>query len=69
MTVLMDSDEVFSGEYHQHPYGEINCVVPIDDTAEIKGFAGWQGAGWTCPGPGTHHYPQVRGPNLPNTLH
>jgi hypothetical protein len=55
------SDEVFSGQYHQHPYGEINCVIPIDASAELKGMQGWQGAGWTSPGPGTHHYPQVRG--------
>ena len=25
------------------------------------GMSGWQGAGWTSPGPGTHHYPEVRG--------
>ena len=55
------SDEVYSGQYHQHPYGEINCVIPIDASAELKGMQGWQGAGWTSPGAGTHHYPQVRG--------
>ncbi|KAJ4317675.1 hypothetical protein N0V94_004830 [Neodidymelliopsis sp. IMI 364377] len=60
-TVYMSSQEVFSGQYHSHPYGEINCVVQIDKTAELKGMQGWQGAGWTSPGPGTHHYPQVRG--------
>ena len=54
-TVYMDSKEVFSGQYHVHPYGEINCVVQIDKTAELKGMQGWQGAGWTSPGPGTHH--------------
>jgi hypothetical protein len=66
--VYMDSrdesqgpDEVYSGQYHQHPYGEINCVIPIDTSAELKGMQGWQGAGWTSPGAGTHHYPQVRG--------
>lgn len=21
---------------------------------------GWQGAGWTSPGPGSHHYPEAR---------
>lgn len=47
-------------QYHVHPYGEINCVVQIDESAELKGMQGWQGAGWTSPGPGTHHYPQVR---------
>ena len=60
-TVYMDSEEEYSGQYHVHPYGEINCVVQIDETAELKGMQGWQGAGWTSPGAGTHHYPQVRG--------
>ncbi|KIW12617.1 hypothetical protein PV08_09895 [Exophiala spinifera] len=60
-TVYMESQEEYRGQYHAHPYGEINCVVQIDETAELKGMQGWQGAGWTCPGPGTHHYPEVRG--------
>ncbi|KAK6855035.1 p-hydroxylaminobenzoate lyase [Apiospora arundinis] len=54
----------FSGQYHKHPYGEINCVVQLDDTAQLQGMSGWQGAGWTSPGPGTHHYPRVRGGRL-----
>lgn len=29
--------EVLSGQYHQHPYGEINCVVQLDETAELMG--------------------------------
>lgn len=57
----MDSQERYAGQYHVHPYGEINCVVQIDESAELKGMQGWQGAGWTSPGPGTHHYPEVRG--------
>ncbi|CEJ82271.1 Putative p-hydroxylaminobenzoate lyase [[Torrubiella] hemipterigena] len=60
-TVYMNSQDVFRGQYHAHPYGEINCVVQIDDSAELMGMQGWQGAGWTSPGPGTHHYPEVRG--------
>lgn len=60
-TVYMDSEDVYSGQHHAHPYGEINCVVQIDKTAQLRGMQGWQGAGWTSPGPGTHHYPQVRG--------
>jgi hypothetical protein len=56
----MDSQEEYAGQYHVHPYGEINCVVQIDKS-ELKGMRGWQGAGWTSPGPGTHHYPEVRG--------
>jgi len=59
--VFMDSQDEFSGQYHAHPYGEINCVVQLDESAELRGMQGWQGAGWTSPGPGTHHYPQVRG--------
>ena len=58
-TVFMDSQEEYKGQYHQHPYGEINCVIQLDDTAELKGMSGWQGAGWTSPGAGTHHYPEV----------
>ncbi|KAK5096972.1 hypothetical protein LTR70_006271 [Exophiala xenobiotica] len=58
-TVYMESQEEYSGQYHKHPYGEINCVVQIDKTAELKGMQGWQSAGWTSPGAGTHHYPQV----------
>ncbi|CAJ2502958.1 Uu.00g103520.m01.CDS01 [Anthostomella pinea] len=61
--VYMESQDVFAGQYHQHPYGEINCVVqvdPVDGEAELEGMSGWQGAGWTSPGPGTHHYPRVR---------
>ncbi|KAM4056598.1 p-hydroxylaminobenzoate lyase [Hirsutella rhossiliensis] len=72
-TVYMESPEdgVLRGEYHQHPYGEINCVVPVDTDddgkqkkkgrPELRGLQGWQGAGWTSPGPGSHHYPEVRG--------
>jgi hypothetical protein len=53
-TVYMQSENVFSGQYHSHPYGEINCVVQIDKSAELMGMQGWQSAGWTSPGPGTH---------------
>lgn len=49
-TVYMDSEEEYSGQYHSHPYGEINCVIQLDDTAELKGMQGWQKAGWTSPG-------------------
>lgn len=48
----------------QHPYGEINCVVPIDPTFELEGLPvgeNWRGAGWTSLAPGTHHYPRSRG--------
>jgi hypothetical protein len=59
-TVYMESEEEYSGQYHVHPYGEVNCVVQLTPDAELKGMHGWQGKGWTSPAPGTHHYPQVR---------
>src|SRR5271170_1576451 len=31
-------DEVLRGDYHGHPYGELNVVVPIDKGAELKGL-------------------------------
>ena len=49
------------GDYHQHPYGEINLVVPLNDGAALAGPAGCCHGGWTVPGPGSHHYPEVRG--------
>lgn len=51
----------YAGQFHVHPYGEINAVIPLDDTAELKGMVEWQGAGWTSPGPGSKHFPEVRG--------
>ncbi|KAJ5513065.1 hypothetical protein N7463_002617 [Penicillium fimorum] len=60
-TVYMDSVDEYRGQYHAHPYGEINCVVQLSPSAELMGMSGWQGEGWTSPGPGTHHYPEVRG--------
>lgn len=62
--VYFDSQGEYAGQYHKHPYGEINCVVPIDDTFQLEGLPvgeNWQGAGWTSLGPGTHHYPRARG--------
>ncbi|MFC4946572.1 DUF4863 family protein [Pseudonocardia sp. GCM10023141] len=59
--VYMNSVPVYRGQYHQHPYGEINMVVPLDPDALLRGPRGWQGAGWTAPDPGSHHYPEVTG--------
>jgi hypothetical protein len=59
--VYMDSVEPYRGQYHQHPYGELNLVVPLDAGAKLMGPRGWSGAGWTAPGPGSHHYPEVKG--------
>jgi len=49
------------GQFHGHPYGEINLVAPIDPGAELRGLNGWQGAGWTAPDPGSRHFPEARG--------
>src|SRR6185437_12958837 len=54
-------ERILRGQYHGHPYGELNAVVPLDDGAQLKGLQGWQGAGWTAPDPGSRHYPEVRG--------
>ncbi|MGY8635459.1 DUF4863 family protein [Bradyrhizobium sp. 14AA] len=54
-------DEVLRGQFHGHPYGELNLVVPLNKGAELKGLQGWQGAGWTAPDPGSRHYPEVKG--------
>lgn len=49
------------GQFHRHPYGEINLVAPIDRGAELRGLNGWQGAGWTAPDPCSQHFPETRG--------
>lgn len=67
-TVFMDSkgheldnlERTFRGDYHRHPYGELNMVIPLDEHAVLAGPNGWQGAGWTAPSPGSHHYPEVK---------
>jgi len=59
--VYMNSADPYRGEYHQHPYGELNLVVPLDPEARLAGPNGWSGPGWTAPGPGSHHYPEVKG--------
>ncbi|SNR35608.1 DUF4863 family protein [Actinomadura mexicana] len=59
--VYMNSVPPYRGQYHQHPYGELNLVVPLDADARLAGPLGWSGAGWTAPAPGSHHYPEVKG--------
>lgn len=59
--VYMESEEPFRGQYHQHPYGELNLVVPLDPGAVLRGPNGWCGAGWTAPAPASHHYPEAKG--------
>lgn len=56
-----DPEEVFRGDYHAHPYGELNMVIPLNEGAMLAGPNGWCGAGWTAPSPGSHHYPEVKG--------
>jgi|GEM_PF-82963 len=51
----------YRGQYHAHPYGELNMVVPLNPGAALNGPNGWCEAGWTAPAPGSHHYPEARG--------
>jgi hypothetical protein len=53
--------DTLRGQFHGHPYGEVNLVVPLDPGAELRGLQGWQGPGWTAPDPGSQHYPEVKG--------
>ncbi|MET8945649.1 DUF4863 family protein [Streptomyces sp. NPDC004542] len=59
--VYLNSVPRYRGQFHQHPYGELNMVVPIGPDAQLMGPHGWQGAGWTAPSPGSKHCPEVRG--------
>jgi hypothetical protein len=56
-----DKAQVFRGDYHAHPYGELNMVIPITPGAELAGPLGWRGPGWTSPAPGSAHFPEARG--------
>lgn len=49
------------GQYHGHPYGEFNMVVPLNPGAALNGPNGWCYGGWTAPAPGSHHYPEAKG--------
>jgi hypothetical protein len=68
-SVLMDStgntqnnsEGSFRGGYHAHPYGEFNLVVPLDEGAALAGPNGWCHGGWTVAGPGSRHFPEVKG--------
>jgi Domain of unknown function (DUF4863) len=48
-----------AGPHHIHPKGEIDLVMPmpIESQAAFDG----QGAGWKVYGPGSAHFPTVRG--------
>ncbi|WP_427309265.1 DUF4863 family protein [Cupriavidus sp. H39] len=54
-------DHRFRGQYHGHPYGEFNMVVPLAPGAALNGPNGWCSGGWTAPAPGSHHYPEAKG--------
>jgi hypothetical protein len=58
---LDNHQRTFRGDYHCHPYGELNMVIPLDEGAVLAGPRGWQGAGWTAPAPASHHFPEVKG--------
>lgn len=46
-----------AGPHHAHPLGEIDLIMPQDDTATFDG----RGAGWLVYGPGSAHSPTVAG--------
>lgn len=54
-------DGRYRGQYHAHPYGEFNMMVPLNPGAALNGPNGWCHAGWTAPAPGSHHYPEAKG--------
>ena len=54
-------DQRLQGQYHGHPYGEFNMVVPLTPGAALNGPNGWCAGGWTAPAPGSQHYPETRG--------
>lgn len=56
-----NADDSLRGDYHAHPYGEFNMVVPLNDGAALAGPNGWCHGGWTAPSPGSHHYPEAKG--------
>jgi hypothetical protein len=43
------------GPHHAHPKGEIDLIMPLDDSAQFDG----KGAGWVVYGPGSAHFPTV----------
>jgi len=45
------------GNFHRHPYGEINMIGPVDPTGQFCGH----GAGWKVFPPNSQHYPTVTG--------
>ena len=60
-STMLEQNGLLRGDYHLHPYGEINLVVPLELDACLKGPRGWKHKGWTVLPPGSHHYPEVKG--------
>ncbi|GAB2891154.1 hypothetical protein GCM10027093_27820 [Paraburkholderia jirisanensis] len=68
-SVYMDSsgnlqqnpEDAMRGDFHAHPYGEFNMVIPLNEGAALAGPNGWCYGGWTAPGPGSRHYPETKG--------
>jgi hypothetical protein len=54
-------DQRYRGQFHGHPYGEFNMVVPVTPGAALNGPNGWCEGGWTAPAPGSQHYPEAKG--------
>lgn len=46
-----------AGPHHAHPNGEIDLVMPLDETAQFDG----RGAGWKVYEAGSAHHPTVSG--------
>lgn len=46
-----------AGPHHIHPTGEIDMIVPVDETATFDGH----GRGWLVLGPGSGHRPTIAG--------
>lgn len=55
-----NAENKYRGQYHGHPYGEFNMVVPVTPGAALNGPNGWCTAGWTAPAPGSQHYPEAK---------
>lgn len=53
---VVDMDDC-AGPHHVHPNGEVDLVMPTDGPATFDG----QGGGWKVYGPGSDHFPTVRG--------
>lgn len=51
---VVDMQDI-AGPHHRHPNGEIDLIMPLDDTAQFDGRPG----GWLVYGPDSAHSPTV----------